>query len=68
MTSPIKSTKYTCECTDPGCPVHSGKSQCTHTSRLTPVYRIDMEDQTGTLMCPACLTDALDSGVFTTEK
>jgi hypothetical protein len=61
-------TKQTCECSDPGCPVHLGYSQCTNTSQLTTVYRIDMEDKTGTLMCPTCLEDAMSSGLFREGK
>lgn len=53
-----------CECRDGGCPVCHGK--CKAAAELT-LYRVDMEDQTGTDMCGACAADALDSGVFTTE-
>ena len=56
----------TCECADPGCPVHKGKSACDRTSKET-LYRIDMTDETGTLMCFKCAGDAMDSGVFTTD-
>lgn len=55
-----------CECSDPGC---SGKhaSQC-YRIAATTLYRIDMEDETGTPMCHICAEDAMDSGVFTTEQ
>lgn len=52
-----------CECTDPGCPVHKGKSDCRNYAR-TIVYRVDMNDETGTAMCNRCADDAMDSGVF----
>jgi hypothetical protein len=58
--------KRTCQCTDPGCPVHPGTSRCVRPSRRT-VFRIDMEDRTGTPMCQRCSEDAMDSGVFTTR-
>lgn len=59
--------KRSCECSDPGCPVHKGQSQCTNKTRTRLVYRVDMEDFTGTAMCPRCLEDAMESGVFTTK-
>ena len=56
-----------CECSDPGCPKHTGQSYCTlkATRRL---FRIDMEDRTGTAMCEKCFEDALDSGMFDTQR
>lgn len=58
-----------CGCSDTGCPVHPRRS-----CDLKPwpedrvrVYRIDMEDGPGTVMCAACAEDALDSGVFCCE-
>jgi hypothetical protein len=51
-----------CECSDPGCPCCKGK--CRHEATET-VFRVDMEDWTGTDMCGGCADDALDSGVFT---
>jgi hypothetical protein len=56
----------TCDCTDPGCPEHEGKPSCSKKAVET-VYRSDMEDQTGTRMCWACASDALESGVFYTK-
>jgi len=32
------------------------------------LFRVDMEDETGTAMCEECADDALDSGVFTTYE
>ncbi len=57
----------TCECSDPGCPVHKGKETCERPAVLT-VYRVDMEDETGTDMCTDCAADALESGVFATRE
>ena len=53
-----------CECRDPGCPVCHG--QCKAPAAMT-LYRVDMEDSTGTDMCEACASDALEAGVFATE-
>lgn len=53
-----------CECSDRGCRVHQGVSTCRNegTERL---YRVDIEDRTGTGMCQACAGDATDCGLFT---
>lgn len=59
--------KTPCEGSDCGCPVHSGHAMCNNRSVVT-LYRIDMEDRTGTQMCDACASDAMDSGLFTDEK
>ena len=56
-----------CECCDPGCPVHPGGS-CQNMTRTKLIYRVDMEDRTGTAMCPRCLTDAMNSGVFSDQR
>jgi len=55
-----------CECSDPGCDGHPGLAGCTRraTERL---YRIDMEDVGGLLMCEECADDAMESGVFTDD-
>lgn len=69
----------TCECADPGCPAAGhviepcdlrGVTQriaCCNgkTSRL--LFRVDMQDLTGTLFCEGCAEDALESGLFTTS-
>ncbi len=52
-----------CRCSDQGCPVHKGIPGCSNKA-VRKVYRIDMEDRTGTPMCRGCANDALDSGVF----
>lgn len=53
-----------CACTDPDCPACNGA--CTRSS-LMILYRIDMNDQTGTPFCAECADDAFDAGVFTDE-
>lgn len=53
-----------CECIDYGCPVHHGE-ECREVGDY-PLYCTYMDDSTGTFMCDACATDALNSGVFTT--
>jgi hypothetical protein len=54
-----------CECSDPGCPVCHGK--CRRKVYVT-LYRVDMEDVTGTDMCQGCADDAMDAGVFSTDS
>lgn len=57
---------YMCECVDPGCPEHRGAArslECLEPA-TTILYRIDMEDHTGTKMCRGCADDAHASGVF----
>jgi len=56
-----------CECTDPGCPVHEGVSSCEGKGRVR-LYRIDMDDRSGSLFCRECANDAFDSGVFTNRQ
>ena len=56
--------KHRCECSDPGCPKHKGESACLFDGRTQTVYRIDMEDRTGTRMCPDCAADCFESGLF----
>lgn len=52
-----------CECADPGCPAHKGKSTCTGAGHQI-LRRVDMDDRTGTRMCKACAADAYESGLF----
>mgnify|MGYP001557959701 FL=1 len=52
-----------CECGDPGCPMHKGKSKCKEQA-TRKVRRIDMGDSDYIPMCDGCADDALDSGVF----
>lgn len=54
---------HNCECSDPGCPVHEGKD-CNRHGRTKTLYRIDMEDATGTRFCKDCADDAYESGLF----
>lgn len=61
MTNPLANW---CACCDPGCPHHEGQSRCFHHGTIV-VYRVDMEDETGTNMCNGCANDALESDVFT---
>jgi len=56
-----------CECSDPGCPAHNGVSSCEAMAKIT-LYRVDMEDRTGTAMCDDCADDAFASGVFSSER
>ncbi len=57
--------KHLCECNDTGCLIHKG-TQCKITGRTQILYRIDMEDVTGTMMCNPCANDAMESGLFST--
>lgn len=59
------SDTLTCECSDVGCSVHIGQS-CVLRNEQT-LYRIDMDDWTGTRFCEKCASDAMDSGLFTDE-
>ena len=61
--SPIGDSK--CECSDPECPIHFGKSDCTRKSCIV-MFRKNMTNETGTAMCGACADDAFYSGTFTT--
>jgi hypothetical protein len=57
-------SRFRCECSDPGCPVHKGAEVCLNRAAFS-LRRIDMEDgQTKIRFCRACANDALDSGVF----
>jgi len=52
-----------CECSDPRCPAHYSVSDCKGVGNQV-LYRIDMEDNSGTAFCDACAEDAMDSGLF----
>jgi hypothetical protein len=54
-----------CRCTDPQCSFCQGHCGEEATGIL---YRIDMEDATGTPMCDDCAEDAMSSGVFATDE
>ena len=55
-----------CQCADSLCPVHRG-TDCDLPATRT-LYRVDMEDLTGTSFCEACANDALQSGLFFGRK
>ena len=59
--SAVRVAVMMCECSDPQCP-HCGGA-CDEIGRET-LYRIDMEDHTGTRMCAVCSEDAMGSGLF----
>lgn len=63
MTDQEVAARQTCECADSGCKAHKGQSDCL-VKGYTILYRIDMEDETGTVMCEACTDDAFSSGLF----
>ncbi len=52
-----------CECADPGCPVHNDTGDCQAMGHIT-LFRVDMEDITGTVFCEPCSDDAIESGLF----
>lgn len=55
-----------CEYWDPECPHgHKGNG---HKGGVRMLYRVDMNDETGILMCDTCQEDAFDSGLFSYEK
>lgn len=56
-----------CDCADSGCPEHKGSDRCTNGAD-SRVFRVDMDDESGTAMCSHCAGDALDSGVFTVDS
>ncbi len=55
-----------CECIDYGCPVHHGE-ECRKVGDY-PLYRSTLDDRTGTFLCDACATDALDRGDYDTAS
>jgi hypothetical protein len=36
--------------------------------KLTTLYRVDMDDETGTKFCTECGVDAMESGLFADEE
>lgn len=56
-----------CECMDRECIVHSGDT-CQNYEETYLLYRVDMEDRTGTAFCNSCHTDAMGTGLFTNSK
>ena len=53
-----------CECTDPGC--QCGGVCAEDASAI--LFRVDMEDETGTPFCECCAEDATASGLFRREE
>lgn len=64
--TPRELCRNKCECTDMGCPVHLNTRDCRNVAG-TILYRIDMEDITGTAMCEGCAEDAQLTGLFTDQ-
>ena len=58
--------KNKCQCMDPGCPAHKNVSNCKR-GAIHTVYRIDMADRTGTMLCDDCAANCFDSGLFSDE-
>jgi len=57
-----------CECADRLCPAeHNGQSHCRVLARIV-LYRVDMDDRTGTAFCYPCADDSIASGLFTTVE
>lgn len=56
-------TKMQCECSDPGCKGHEGKSECTRNACVM-LRRIDFVDRPKCYFCEVCAEDAHESGVF----
>jgi len=59
-----------CGCFDNGCKANHGRACLTRIDPLAgdgsgeTLYRVDMQDDTGTLFCRACADDAMESGLF----
>jgi len=63
----LRSIGVECQCYDVLCPVHKGQSSgCAHEGTVQ-VWRVDMQDGSGMMMCKGCTEDALQSGVFYTS-
>jgi hypothetical protein len=62
----MKIKQQMCECTDSGCVAHKGRAKCGKKADQI-LFRVDMEDETGTAFCDACADDAFASGLFTDE-
>jgi len=53
-----------CECSDTQCVAHAGTPACNGVA-ISVLYRVDMEDNSGTAFCEQCADDAMESGLFT---
>ena len=60
----MRNNKERCECVDPGCPC---KGTCRNDAEFA-AFRVDMEDEWGTLMCDRCARDAMESGLYTLRQ
>jgi hypothetical protein len=61
-------SKMKCECADNMCPNHPGedcKVLASSEGKFITLYRVDMLDKTGTVFCPRCAEDALESMLYT---
>lgn len=58
---------FPCECIDPECPEHTGKSSCDNRGVMI-LYRVDMTDRGGTGFCVGCGDDAMESGLFAAKE
>jgi len=54
-----------CQDADPNCPVCKG--DCENDADII-LFRIDMQDETGTAFCVACAKDAMEFGLFRSDK
>lgn len=64
----MSETTNRCECADPQCPVRGCHACIARNRAETTLYRVDMEDHTGTRMCALCADDAMGSGLFRTDR
>ena len=55
-----------CECSDPLCEAHRGAACASAGEWL--LYRIDMQDETGTLFCEDCASCADSCGLYTDQS
>ena len=55
--------RHLCECLDLDCPMHKNVHFCRNNGMLV-LYRIDMYDASGTLLCIGCANDVMKSGLF----
>jgi hypothetical protein len=61
-----KTSAKQCECHDPGCD-HTEQGHHKDTRQYRILYRIDMDDRSGTMMCHTCREDAMLCGLFTED-
>ena len=56
-----------CQCSNPECPVHSGINKCANEA-TTCLYHMDMQEESGTMMCEGCASHAFDEGLFSASR